>query len=203
VHVQEIDAAARGVRALLAHQGSDTGDFVMALLGTGTAFAAVRGGKTQHLGGTALGGGSFAGIAHRINPSLSYPDMIAAATRGDRRKVDAMIADLYPEGIGRVGPDLTAAHLARQEHGSLDDFLAGLLNLHGESIAQIGASRAIVAQIRRLVLAGGFAHDNPALVSSITHMAGLFGVKAEVVPSPGYAGAIGAALAAAEAGGTA
>jgi type II pantothenate kinase len=197
VRVQEIDAAAHGVSALLAaEERLASGEFVMALLGTGTAFAAVRGEKVSHLGGTPLGGGSFTGIARRIDPALSYAAMIARASRGDRRHVDAMISDVYPEGIGRVGPDLTAAHLSKAG-GSPDDVLAGLLNLHGENIAQIGASRAIIANIRRIVLAGGFAHGNPALVSSITSMAALFGVSVEVSPAPGFAGAIGAALAAA------
>ena len=199
VRVQEIDAAARGVVALLRSEDRlGDGEFVMALLGTGTAFAAVRGDKVSHLGGTPLGGGSFAGIASRIDPSLSYAAMIAAAARGDRRRVDTMISDVYPEGIGRVGPDLTAAHLARQAGGSLDDFLAGLLNLHGENIAQIAASRAIIANLRRVVIAGGFVHDNPALVASITSMVALFGVAVELSPLPGFAGALGAALIAAE-----
>jgi activator of 2-hydroxyglutaryl-CoA dehydratase len=110
-----------------------------------------------------------------------------------------MVSDAYPEGIGRIGGDMTAAHLAKADRGSggdasIDDVLAALLNLHGENIAQIGASRAIIAQIPRLVLAGGFAHQNAALVGSITAMAGLFGVQAQVAPHPGFAGALGAAL---------
>ncbi len=198
VSVQEIDAAARGVVALLeSERRIGDGEFVMALLGTGTAFAAVRGGHASHLGGTPLGGGSFAGIARRIDASLTYAEMIDGAERGDRRRVDAMISDIYPEGIGRVGPDLTAAHLSKSG-GSEEDFLAGLLNLHGENIAQIAASRAIIANIRRVVLAGGFAHCNPTLVASITSMAALFGVTVELAPVPGFAGALGAALVAAD-----
>ena len=199
VHVQEIDAAARGVIALLqAEDRLGDGEFVMALLGTGTAFAAVRDGKATHLGGTPLGGGSFCGIARRIDPTLTYDAMIAAAERGDRRNVDAMISDVYPEGIGRIGPDLTAAHLARGANASLDDFLAGLLNLHGENIAQIVASRATIASLPRVVLAGGFAHNNPRLCASIAGMVKLFGVAVESIPAPGYVGAIGAALIASE-----
>lgn len=199
VAVQEIDAAARGTVALLESEGRlGAGEFVLALLGTGTAFAAVRGGKATHLGGTPMGGGSFAGIARRIAPGLSYDAMIAGAERGDRRKVDAMISDVYPEGIGRVGPDLTAAHLSRADAGSIDDVLAGLLNLHGENIAQIAASRAVIAKIGRIVLAGGFAHSNPSLIASITSMARLFGIEVETAPWAGFAGAVGAALIAAE-----
>lgn len=199
VRVQEIDAAARGVVALMESDGRACADgFVMALLGTGTAFAAVRAGKATHLGGTPLGGGSFAGITRRVDASLSYAGMIAAAERGDRRHVDTMISDIYPDGIGGVGPDLTAAHLARSRDGSLEDFLAGLLNLHGENIAQIAASRALIAGMKRVVLAGGFTHANPRLVQSIAGMAALFGVTTELAPAPGFAGAIGAALVAAE-----
>jgi pantothenate kinase len=197
VPVQEIEAGARGATALLQTEGQlGDGAFLLALMGTGTAFAAVRGDVVSYMGGTPLGGGSFAGIARRMDPSLTYDAMIAAAERGDRRRVDAMISDVYPEGIGRVGPDLTAAHLARSLDGSQDDVLAGLLNLHGENIAQIAAGRANSAQLRRIVLAGGFVHHNPMLVESITHMGGLFGMTVELAPSPGFAGALGAALAA-------
>jgi type II pantothenate kinase len=200
VQAPEIDAAARGVRALRALSGADADEpFVLALLGTGTAFAAVRDGKATHLGGTPLGGGSFSGIARRVDGTLAYAEMIAAAHRGDRRAVDAMVADAYPDGIGRIGPDLTAAHLEKATHGSLDDFLAGLLNLHAENIAQIAASRARIAQIPSLVLAGGFAHHNARLVEGITSMAALFGVSVAVSPAPGFAGAVGAALMAVDA----
>jgi len=192
---QEIDAAARGCAALLrAEARLDDGVFLMALLGTGTAFASVRDGNANHMGGTPLGGGSFSGIASRLVPSRSYDDWIAGAVRGDRRKVDAMISEIYPDGIGRIGPDLTAAHLSKRGAGDDDDFLAGLLNLHGENIAQIAAGRAAMASLRRIVLCGGFVHNNHALVDSISHMAGLFGLTVETAPAPGYAGALGAAL---------
>lgn len=199
VTVPEIDAAARGCIALLtAEDRLGDGEFVMALLGTGTAFAAVRDGKAQHLGGTALGGGSFAGIAHRVAPELSYDAAIAAAVSGDRTAVDVMISDVYPEGLGRIGPDLTAAHLARKGRGLPADFLAGLLNLHAESIAMIAAGRARMANATRIVLCGGFIHNNDRLVEGITSMATRFGNAVETVPAPGYAGAIGAALIAAD-----
>ena len=190
VAAQEIEAAARGAVAL----AEIDADFVLALLGTGTAFAAVRGGNVSHLGGTPLGGGSFTGIARRIEPSLSYDATIAAAARGDRRHADLMVSDAYPEGIGRIGGDMTAAHLAKHDGASADDVLAALLNLHGENIAQIAASRAIIAQLPRLVIAGGFAHENASLVASLTGMTRLFGVETVVVPHPGFAGALGAAL---------
>lgn len=195
VESQEIEAAARGARALLSCAGGpDETHFVLALLGTGTAFAAVRDEKVQHLGGTPLGGGSFTGIARRIDPSLTYEAMIAGAARGDRRHADVMVSDAYPDGIGRIGAEMTAAHLAKRADESLDDVLAALLNLHGENIAQIAASRAIIAQIPRLVLAGGFVHENAALVISITSMAALFGVRVDLAPDAGFAGAIGAAI---------
>jgi type II pantothenate kinase len=162
-------------------------------MGTGTAFAAVREGQVTHLGGTPMGGGSFAAIARRVDPTLTYGEMIERAARGDRRNVDLMVSDAYPDGIGRIGGNMTAAHLAKGD-GSLADFLAGLLNMHGENIAQIAAGRGLVTEIRRVVLAGGFAHDNDALVASMTGMLRLFGVSCDVAPNAGFAGAIGAAL---------
>jgi pantothenate kinase len=198
-HVPEIEAAARGAEALLRCGGRGDGPFLLALIGTGTAFAAVREDHVSHLGGAALGGGSFTGIARRLDPALDYPRMLALAEAGDRRRVDTMISDAYPEGIGRIGPDLTAAHMAK-EGGSIEDVLAALINLHGESIAQIAGSRARIAQLSRVALAGGFVHNNPWLITSLTGMLTMFGVAVDVVPSPGFAGAIGAALVAARRG---
>jgi type II pantothenate kinase len=190
VPVQEIEAAAHGAIALMRVPPPE---FVLALLGTGTAFAAVRGASVTHLGGTAMGGGSFAAIARRIEPKLTYRDMIEAAARGDRRNADLMVSDAYPGGIGRIGGDMTAAHLAKNG-GSLDDFLAALLNMHGENIAQIAAGRGLVAGIRTIVIAGGFAHENDLLVTSISSMAALFGMTVDVAPHAGFAGDVGAAL---------
>jgi pantothenate kinase len=200
VIVQEIEAAARGVNALLAATSRlGDGAYLMALMGTGTAFAAVRGDDVRHLGGAALGGGSFSAIARRVS-GLTYAAAIEAAARGDRRRVDMMLTDVYPDGIGRLGGNaqLTAAHLAKDAgDASLDDFLAGLLNLHAESIGQIASQRATAAGLRRIVLAGGFVHGNDGLVRALTSMCALFGVSAEVSPAPGFAGAAGAALLAA------
>jgi len=184
---QEIEAAARGVRALALR----TGEFCVALLGTGTAFAAVRQGAVAHLGGCALGGGSFYAIGRAINTRVSYQALVAAAARGDRRNADLMVSDAYPEGIGRISADLTAAHLAKPG-ASFDDFIAALLNLHGESIAQIAAQRARLQGLDTMVLCGGFVHQNEALVRSIAAMCALFGVRAELCPQPGFAGAVGA-----------
>ncbi len=114
---QEIEAGARGACALLECDGRlGDGEFLLALLGTGTAFAAVRGATVQHLGGTPLGGGSFAGIARRVEPSLTYEALVAGAERGDRRRVDVMISDVYPDGIGRVEsePDGRASRARRR-----------------------------------------------------------------------------------------
>lgn len=190
----EIEAAARGARVLCV----DTGSFVLALLGTGTAFAAVRDETVTHLGGTALGGGSFFGIARRIAPEMAYDAMIAAGRRGDRTHADLMVADAYPQGIGRIGAAMTAAHLAKRDDAPLDDVMAALLNLHAENIAQIAASRAVIAQLQRLVIAGGFAHENAPLVVPLLAMAQLFGIRADATPHPGFAGALGALLIAAE-----
>jgi hypothetical protein len=190
VRVQEIEAAAHGARALLTDPPAE---FVLALLGTGTAFAAVRGASIVHLGGTAMGGGSFTAMARRVDPTLTYRAIIERAARGDRRNADLMVSDAYEGGIGRIGGDMTAAHLAK-DAGSLDDFLAALMNMHGENIAQIAAGRGLVAGIRNIVLVGGFAHENPPLVESITAMARLFGVTVSRAPHAGFAGAIGAAL---------
>lgn len=191
--VPEIEAAARGVVALMP---DGPREFILALLGTGTAFAVVRDGAVTHLGGTAMGGGSFFALARRAAPSSSYAEVIAAAGRGDRRNADLLVSDAYADGIGRIGGEMTAAHLAKGG-GSVDDFLAALLNMHGENIGQIAAGRALAAGVRRIVIAGGFAHGSHSLTGSMAAMTRLFGVPAEVSPHPGFAGAIGAALCAA------
>lgn len=198
VKVQEIEAAARGTRALLRFDDRDDDQFLLVLMGTGTACAAVRGETVSHLGGTAMGGGSFAGIARAIDQGLTYEQMIAGAERGDRCQVDILISDIYPEGIGSVGPNMTASHLARSLECSIDDFLAGLMHLHGENIAQIMAARARVVGLSRLVVVGGFAHNNHSLIDSMSALVSMLGLSLEVPRWPGYAGALGAALVAAE-----
>ena len=71
--------------------------------------------------------------------------------------------------------------------------------MHAENVAQIAASRARMANLQRVVVGGGFAHNNPTMMEMFTKIAWLFGIAAEAVPAPGYAPAIGAALISAEA----
>jgi type II pantothenate kinase len=195
IRVQEIDAAAHGAIVLMAH--SAPSEFLLALMGTGTAFAAVRHGSVTHLGGTAMGGGSFSAIARLIEPKLGYREIVAAAALGDRRNCDMMVSDAYAGGIGRISADLTAAHLAKSG-GSSDDFLAALINMHGENMAQIAAGRCQAAGLRQVVLCGGFVHANTPLVASMKDMLRLFGLECDVAPHAGFAGALGAALIASE-----
>jgi hypothetical protein len=75
VSVQEIEAGARGTRALLECDGRlGDGEFLLVLLGTGTAFAAVRGATVQHRG--AAGG----------SPSPALPRRAVATHRSSSQR---------------------------------------------------------------------------------------------------------------------
>lgn len=68
------------------------------------------------LGGTATGGAAFLGLVRMMTRAKTYPDCLALAQKGDARKVNKLVSDIYgQDGCSNLGlaPGLTAAHFAK------------------------------------------------------------------------------------------
>ena len=112
-------------------------------------FGGEQGGYTR-VGGTALGGASFLGLARALTSATTYREALALAARGDSSEVDTLVEDIYGStGCVDLGlpPSLTAASfgkLARQGNRSArdEDVCRALLEMVAQSCCARGTRRS-------------------------------------------------------------
>ncbi len=201
VVVGEFDAWTRGCRVLLEQSGLEVSDpFLLVSLGTGTSMLRVEGDSHERVGGTALGGGTLVGLASRLCDCDDFEELRGMAERGQRRRADLVLADIYPGDDRPLPGDVTASSLeklARQpgEHEEApgrDDVAAALMGMVGENVALLAAALAVSRQLSTIVYGGSSLRENPALTQLLVAIPALQGLRALVFPSGEYSGAVGA-----------
>ncbi|PZA06149.1 MULTISPECIES: Fumble domain-containing protein [unclassified Meiothermus] len=149
----EAEAVGRGGLALAGLE-----EALVVSAGTGTAMIAAWGKKTQHLTGSAVGGGTLLGLA-KLLIGTSHPLEIAhLAARGDPAGVDSTLQDAIGGGIGHLPPSATAVNFGKV--GSLpgppkrEDIAAGLVVMVGQVIGVVALGAAKAAGLREVVVVG-------------------------------------------------
>lgn len=199
--VGEFDAWGTGADALLgaAGPGADEG-YLLVSVGTGTAMMQVRSGRATHLGGTPLGGGAILGLGRWLAGVGDHDALCDLALRGDRRRVDLTLADIYPEpGDAPLPLELTAAafaRLARPDGAKArpEDLARALLGMVGENVAILAGSLARAAGLDRIVFGGSTLRANPVLREVLADIGGRLGRRVDFLEQGEFGGALGALI---------
>jgi type II pantothenate kinase len=201
--VGEFEAWAAGARLLLGREAPPR--FLVVSVGTGTSAMLIEADGVTRVGGTALGGGTILGLAAALFGMRDFDAIAALAQRGDRRRVDLLISDIYPAGDFLLPGDVNAASfakLARTDRTQTDtaDLAHAIMGLVGENIALICTGLAARAGVELIAFGGSTLRANPALTVILGGMCAALGRAPHFLADGQYAGALGA-LALAEAGG--
>jgi type II pantothenate kinase len=197
--VNEFDAWGAGSQALLAAQGLATGErHLLVSLGTGTSAMLVDGTRVTRVGGTALGGGTLAGLGAALTGVADFESLLALARDGDRRRVDLLVSDVYPAGNLPLPGALTAASFAkladpaRHTAPAPRDLAHALLGLIGENVGLICGALAIAVGAKRIVFGGTTLRGNAVLVDILRGLCATLGREAVFLRNGEFAGALGA-----------
>lgn len=196
--INEFAAWGAGARRLLSRERHEApGRFMVVSLGTGTSVMLVDGLSTQRIGGTALGGGTVMGLGRLLCAVEGFDELCRLAERGDTRKVDLMVSDIYRPGESPLTGDITAANFGRLASGdvrraSAEHLAAGVMNLVAENVALVCGYLAAAAQVRELVFGGSTLCGNPTLVETLSSVTRAIGCEATVLEAGEFAGALGA-----------
>jgi type II pantothenate kinase len=201
VLVDEFEAWAEGARRLLGRAAPER--FVVVSVGTGTSALLVESGRVTRVGGTALGGGTIVGLGAVLCGVSDFGAITALAARGDRRRVDLLIRDIYPDGDFLLPGDVNAASfakLARADRGTPEaaDLAHGIMGLVGENVGLICAGLAARFGVPLIAFGGSTLRDNPALGAILGGVCAVLGREPHFLANGQFAGAVGA-LALAEA----
>ncbi|RLG42874.1 MAG: pantothenate kinase [Thermoproteota archaeon] len=167
-------------------------------IGTGTAVVGAWGEgacmRVEHLGGTAVGGGTLAGLGRLLLGKSSVDSVLEMAREGDLARVDLTVGDIVGRGVGMLPPDATASNFGKVGDWTRPvDVAAGIVNLVGQVVGTVAVLAARAAGLEdSIVLVGRLAEEEP-VAKTVIHTVELFGGRAMVPENATYATAIGAA----------
>jgi type II pantothenate kinase len=197
VRVTEFSAWGTGVRRLLAAQRPDVSEpYLLVSLGTGTSVLLAQGLAVSRVGGTALGGGTVMGLGGLLLAGAPFEEIIELAAKGDRRRVDLLVSDIYRPGEIALLGDATAANfgkpLVHAGAPAREDLANAIMGLVGENVALICTGLAAAHGVRRIVYGGSTLRGNSALRLVLSLITAAFGREALFLDDGEFAGAIGA-----------
>jgi type II pantothenate kinase len=195
-HVSEFEAWARGAPIVAAEEGVGLPSrYLLVSLGTGTSVLSIDGGAVERVGGTALGGGTVLGLGRLLLGIESFAELAAMAERGDRRRVDLLVSDVYRGADAPLLRDLTAASFAKLASTQPEDLAHALMGLVGENVALLCGGFARGLAIEGVLYCGSTLAENPALRRIVAEITTLFGHRPCFLVGGAFCGAVGAATA--------
>lgn len=167
-------------------------EYLVASIGTGTAFIKCQKGEITHIGGTGVGGGALINLCRKIVPNITFDEINNATDYGDLDNVDLMIKDITKEEIKTLPRDTTAANFGKLNiKATNEDIIKGIANMIFESIGVMAALGAKGANIQNIVAIGQIA-KMPYARQVLDKIEKLHNVKFIIPENAEYSVAIGA-----------
>ncbi len=171
-------------------------------IGTGTSIV-MKDTKSEHIGGSALGGGFFMGIMKLLFNLDDFHKAINLAKRGTRYNIDLKVSDIYEPEDNRVDllfKEFTAASLGKV-NGTFnianlkkEDVLNSIICLIGENIGIMAILIANNKDIENIVFSGGFLKENRILKKILSPLCKINQKNAIFLKNSEFGAAIGALL---------
>lgn len=168
---------------------------VVVSMGTGTALVYHENGRSVHLGGTGVGGGTLVGLASKLIGTTDVRVIEQLAAEGSSSLVDLSVNDLTEKDIGpTLQGGMTASNFGKiKELASKEDIAAGLLNMIYETVCVAAMFAARQKGVKDIVLTGRLSALESAK-KAFAKLGETFGLNFVLPASSEYATVIGAAL---------
>lgn len=191
--VPEFAAWARGAPLLAARIGLELPEkYLVVVIGTGTSVLAIEPRGATRIGGSALGGGTLLGLGRLLLGVNSFDEICALASRGDRRRVDLSVGDIYPGGEIALPADLNASSFAKLDSREPQDLAHALVGMLGENIGLICGNLARTFGANAIVYCGSTLLHNRELQEILRWVTAMHGATAHFPEHGAFCGALGA-----------
>jgi type II pantothenate kinase len=195
--IEEFPAWCRGARALVRHFEAlePQVPFLLVSLGTGTLVFKVKDEEEGFVASCALGGAAIGGLGQLLSDGADFDALCELAVRGDRAKVDLFVADVYPQEKFPLPRSLTASsfgRVTRQAHSTVEDRIAALMRMVGESVALLCVAYAKIHDVRHVVIGGSAVQKSGVLRGALKATLLYGGCRAMFLQCGDYTGAVGA-----------
>ncbi|XP_023160107.1 pantothenate kinase 3 isoform X1 [Drosophila hydei] len=180
--------------------------FILVNVGSGVSILAVYGPDNyKRISGTSLGGGTFLGLCCLLTGCTTFEEAIQLATKGDNRKVDKLVKDIYGGDYNRFGltGDLVASSFGqmhindKRSSVSREDLANATLVTITNNIGSIARMCALNEKIDKVVFVGNFLRVNPISMKLLAYAMEFWSngtMKGLFLEHEGYFGALGCLL---------
>ena len=191
VKISEVTAIGRGGLYL-----SGLEEALVVSGGSGTAMVAARRRTAAHVTGSAVGGGTLQGLGRLLLSVTDPVEIDRLALQGDANHVDLTLVEAVGSAVGRLPVNANAVNFGRLAQAEVpqpnrQDLAAGLVRLVGQVIAMIAINAARAESLEHIVVTGHLV-DLLSVRRVLDEVAGFYGVKITVPPTPGMGTAVGA-----------
>lgn len=191
----EFSSICAGASILFAKQSdSVAGSFLLVNIGTGTSILLAGKGNCKRVGGSGLGGGTLTGLGQLLANTSDFNELVKLASKGDRRKTDLLVKDIYGDGGEPLAGEMTAANFGKIPSGGIEDLMASLVNMIAETLVLLSSQAALSEKVETVVFAGSTLSGNKPLKEALAAYTTMFGLKPIFLDNGEYFGALGALL---------
>ncbi|SHF91993.1 type II pantothenate kinase [Ornithinibacillus halophilus] len=198
IQIEEFQATIQGTNFLLGHENVKIEDeYILVSIGTGTSIYHVTESSFDRILGTGIGGGTLVGLGSILSGEKSYHRLVEMARSGKRNKRDLLVKDIYSPDESPILGELTAANFGKahmQESNSINDNMASLIQMIGETIITVACQAAAIKQIDKIVFVGSTLSGNDPLRNVLISFRNLYPYEPVFLDKGAYAGAIGALI---------
>ncbi|WP_010647990.1 pantothenate kinase [Oceanobacillus massiliensis] len=172
-------------------------DYILVSIGTGSSIFHVTAADSERIAGSGIGGGTLMGLGSLIAGNKDFAALTQLASKGNHEHSDLLVKDIYAPNEPPVPGSLTAANFGKAHVNSsatVEDHLAALMQLIGETILSLAWQAAVSKQIRQIIFVGSTLTGNTPLKNVLGSFQETL-LYEPLFPQKGaYAGAIGAML---------
>ena len=166
-------------------------NYLVASIGTGTAFIKNKNGEIAHVGGTGIGGGSTINLCKRIIPEITFGDINTITKTNSLENIDLHIKDVTDLEIKTLPKDITAVNLGKLNNNTTpQDLILGIVNMTFETIGVMASLAAKIDKLNLIVVIGHLA-KLPFAKEVFNKIELLHNVKFLIPEDPEYAVALG------------
>jgi len=177
--------------------------YVVCNIGSGVSVLVVRGHNDfSRVSGSSIGGGFFQGLCCLLCDSDTFEESIELASKGDNKKVDKLVGDIYGSGYDNIGlpEDTVAASFGKvctlkdKQSARREDLARSALVTTANNIGSIALNAATQHGVDRIVFVGNFLRVNPIASRHLAHAMDFWSKgtkKALFLGHEGYFGAVG------------
>ena len=162
-------------------------------LGTGTSMVKVINGKSQHIGGTGVGGGTLIGLGKLLLNETDYKKIDTLAQKGNIHNIDLSVKEIVGGKIGILPGNATASNFGKVNKYSKNDLALGICNLIGETVGSIAYFASKKYNLEKIVLIGKVTRVK-TILNIIQTTSKLYNKKIIVPKLADFGTAIGAGL---------